>query len=65
MQGRQEVTIFESIPNFFLIIASGATPIGSTGHAPNEFAIIRVMKHASEKIQTTLLRDKLWTVHIH
>jgi hypothetical protein len=34
--GRWEDNIFEPIPKKLLAIASGATPIGSTGRAPNE-----------------------------
>jgi hypothetical protein len=49
-QERQGVNIVESIPDFFSTIASGATPIGSAGHAPNEIAVIRVTKHALEHI---------------
>jgi hypothetical protein len=63
MRGKQEVTIFESIPEFFSTIASGATPIGSAGRAPDEFAIIRVMKHASK--QNIEYRNKLRTIHSH
>jgi hypothetical protein len=47
---RQGVNIVESIPDFFLTIASGATPVGSAGHAPDEIAVIRVTKHALEHI---------------
>jgi hypothetical protein len=32
--------IFESIPKSFLTIASGATPIGSAGRAPDENEVI-------------------------
>jgi hypothetical protein len=47
---KQGVNIFESIPNFFSTIASGATPIGSAGRAPNETAVIRIMEQALEHI---------------
>jgi hypothetical protein len=50
IQERQEGNIFESIPEFFSTIASGATPIGSAGRAPDEIAVIRVTKHALEHI---------------
>jgi hypothetical protein len=35
-------------PNFFSTIASGPTPIGSAGSAPDEVAVIRVTEHALE-----------------
>jgi 5,10-methylenetetrahydrofolate reductase len=36
----QVAIIFESIPEFFSTIASGATPIGSAGRAPDENEVI-------------------------
>jgi hypothetical protein len=50
MQERQGVNIFESILEIFSTIALGATSIGSTGRAPDEIAVIIVMKHALELI---------------
>jgi ABC-type taurine transport system substrate-binding protein len=52
---RQGVNIFESIPDFFSTIASGATPIGSAGSAPDKVAVIRVM-HALEHIIDYLVK---------
>jgi hypothetical protein len=53
---RQGVNIFESIPDFFFTIASGATPIGSAGCAPDEVAVIRVTEHALEHIIDYLVK---------
>jgi hypothetical protein len=50
MQERQGVNIFESILEKNSNIASGATPIGSAGRAPDEIAVIRVTKHTLEHI---------------
>jgi hypothetical protein len=50
MQARQGVNIFESILEIFSTIASGATPIGSTGRAPDEVTVIRVREHELEHI---------------
>jgi hypothetical protein len=37
-------------PNFFLSIASGATTIGSAGHAPDEISFPRKVKKARENL---------------
>jgi hypothetical protein len=50
IQERQGVNIIESIPEFFLTIASGATPMGSAGRAPDEITVIGVTKHTLEQI---------------
>jgi hypothetical protein len=50
IQERQGVNIFESIPDFFPTIASGDTPIGSAGRAPDKIGVIRVTKHTLEHI---------------
>jgi hypothetical protein len=48
MRERQGVNIFESIPDFFFDYSPGAIPIGSTDQSPDEYEIIRYMKHALE-----------------
>jgi hypothetical protein len=47
---------FESIPEFFLTIASGATPIRSAGCAPDENEVIGIMEHALEHIMDYLVK---------
>jgi hypothetical protein len=56
LRERQGVNIFESIPDFFSAIASGATPIGSADHAPDENEVIRITEHALEHIIDYLVK---------
>jgi hypothetical protein len=41
---------FSLYPKTLSTIASGATPIGSAGRAPNETEVIRIMEQALEHI---------------
>jgi hypothetical protein len=53
---RQAAGIFESIPEFFLTIDLGDTPIGSAGCAPDEDEVIRIMKHLLKHIIDYLVK---------
>jgi hypothetical protein len=53
---RQAAVIFESIPNFFSTIASGATPIGSAGRAPDENEVIIIIEHPLKHIIDYLVK---------
>jgi hypothetical protein len=65
MQGK---SLLEPILKTFLTIASGATPIGSAGRAPDKISVSRIIRKAKENLYTditTIWREfilvKSWT----
>jgi hypothetical protein len=46
----QGISLLEPILEFFLIIALGATPIGSAGRAPDEISVFKNNKEGERRL---------------